>query len=1049
MADANALLDAGALVPPSTKVTKPETVDSVSARSYRHTGLGDRPVVRLTPEKLAQGDDLVMEFLGFEPPTAGTPVAIQRRQALGFPGWALINDPKHARYALELVKEFKKAARRAKSKPGHAYDAFVEIAKRLNKSVAHFLPSFWEEVGREFMQIGNSTFASRAFGKAREAERVHALKVDENLRKDAFLEFALAGCLSNKSLTEYAKDLQVSHKPQDAWTIYRELVVRRTLGGMPPWVSLPKEIPTLLQAAKLDVEKETAAFYAEILESRAMNRAPMGFWKAASKPVKSLAVENPAVAGALLNLIPETNMWSRDEAFQWLDRLHEWGVLPNAWQDVADAARPKGGAAAWLSRWLKLSADLPQRVFDLLRNLAPTLCRDGKPIDVVAEHNWGGLPINLDLLDLALELKVPIQDPKPDAEFELDDWAETDEKVTDRHRDPIHVLQDERFRKKLQDAVPAVAGDADFEMAAEGKTALAEARKNWLTGEVKTALGGGLPGLADALETVTGKTSRQTFLEFPSIYDLMKKIDASKSLACSVRAGLIDEYGWPELDEAVDRLDPKRKGETKVVGAFPNVVVSDGLKAVVVGPGGVVFEHELSVPTGFEFEFGMFLDGELAVMLKKRYTSKLYWSSKPKTKTERYYWGDACVSGATVDMPDGGSFNGEKTIHAGDQEFGMDTESFAYDGEHFWRNAWSDGKSEFREVNPKKGELGRKSMPSFFEDFIEDGFELVTDACELMKFGGFVNNSPLGSKDGMVGGRTRKRKDERQWQGIDGRAWNGTLGDDETFVSGMLDQPGTDDRLIVTSGDNGVRLWSPDGASESSRLNKDSGYNRGQPGNLPLMCWHLFQVRDVKVSKKLRAITDKQAQVLLTAMQADIEASESNDFNDMSFPKTEASVKKWLPALQHARLQRGLIGVIHEAASSANKLASLLKSRDPQGKDAIQVDNKLDALVEPAMNALEVNTGWREKPGLFAHLAAAVDFFTSDEPPESIPAAPSSCSISWTICTNARGKPTGQQNAKRSNGSTFLSTGPTYRSKICPASFVSSAANSAASHRSS
>jgi hypothetical protein len=48
------------------------------------------------------------------------------------------------------ISDFKKAKKRVKSKPGHARDAFVEIAERLGRSVPHLLPSFWEEAGRAF-----------------------------------------------------------------------------------------------------------------------------------------------------------------------------------------------------------------------------------------------------------------------------------------------------------------------------------------------------------------------------------------------------------------------------------------------------------------------------------------------------------------------------------------------------------------------------------------------------------------------------------------------------------------------------------------------------------------------------------------------------------------------------------------------------------------------------------------------------------------------------------------------------------------------------------
>ena len=346
MSKVSSLLEAGALLPAGTKIDPQEPVDPISARRYLHPALGDRPVVRLSADGLAQGDDLVMEFLGFEKPAVNGPLAYRRRQSLGFPGWALIHDPGHARYALEVVKEFKKEARRAKSKPGHAYDGFTAIARQLGRSVANFLPSYWEQVGREFIQIGNNTYGSRAFNKAREAERVHALKVDENLRRDAFLEFALAGCLTNQALTEYGAELQQSHKPEDAWRFFREVCVRRTLGGMPPWATMSKDLKSLITAAKLDVEQETLALLEEIAEAPSMSRASMAFWKAYRKEFKTLAARSDRVAGALLNLVPQGD-WQGTVIWTWLDFLEAWDVLPNLWkQDVAEAARPRGAYLA-------------------------------------------------------------------------------------------------------------------------------------------------------------------------------------------------------------------------------------------------------------------------------------------------------------------------------------------------------------------------------------------------------------------------------------------------------------------------------------------------------------------------------------------------------------------------------------------------------------------------------------------------------------------------------------------------------------------------------
>ena len=425
MAKPEDLLAAGAFLAVAEKLKSNVAVDTVSARVYRHPGLGNRPVVRLTADNLAEGDDLTMEFLGFAAPEVIGPVAQRQRQALGFPEWAIINDPKHARYALELVKEFKKAVRKSKAKPGHGYDAFVEIAKRLGKSVAHFLPSFWEQVGREFIAFDNATYASRAFGKAREAEKVHALKVDESTRQDAFLEFALAGAVSIKALTEYGKELLSTHDPKSAWKFLRELCVRRTLGGMPPWTSMIKDLQPLLKAAKLDQEDEIHSILVEIIDSPAISRAAMGFWDSVSKYVGSLVKKNSHVAGVLLNMIPQTSNWRNNDLWPWLDHLDSWGILSNAWKDkVAEDAQPSGGTAAWLNRLIQKGQRLHQKIFDIVEAAAPRLRKDKEPVQPYSKARWGNrIDGDVDLLDQLLELNIPIEEPPENLSVNLGQWA--------------------------------------------------------------------------------------------------------------------------------------------------------------------------------------------------------------------------------------------------------------------------------------------------------------------------------------------------------------------------------------------------------------------------------------------------------------------------------------------------------------------------------------------------------------------------------------------------------------------------------------------------
>jgi hypothetical protein len=91
------------------------------------------------------------------------------------------------------------------TKPGHARDGFTALAAELEGVAPHFLPSYWEQAGRAFMEQGNLQFAASSFDRARAAERAHGLAVDPRQQADAWLEFALGGALTVKALQATAK----------------------------------------------------------------------------------------------------------------------------------------------------------------------------------------------------------------------------------------------------------------------------------------------------------------------------------------------------------------------------------------------------------------------------------------------------------------------------------------------------------------------------------------------------------------------------------------------------------------------------------------------------------------------------------------------------------------------------------------------------------------------------------------------------------------------------------------------------------------------------
>ncbi|MFO0979663.1 MAG: hypothetical protein U0996_24905 [Planctomycetaceae bacterium] len=1000
MAGPEELLSAGALVSLDQTLSKEQTADTVSARSYRHPALGDRVVVRLAADNLAVGDDLTMEFLGFEAPEVNGPLARRQRQALGFPSWAIINDPKHARYALELVKEFKKAVRRSKAKPGHGYDSFVEIAKRLGKSVAHFLPSFWEQVGREFIALDNATYASRAFGKAREAEKVHALKVDETLRKEAFLEFALAGAVSIKALTEYGRDLAAALEPSEAWMFFRELCIRRTLGGMPPWTSMIKDITPLIKAAKLDVVEETQKIIVDLVESPAISRASFAFWESVSKAMIPLVAGNAHVAGVLLNLIPQTSAW-KSEHCRWLEILNGWGILQNAWKgDVATEAGPVGGTAAWLNRVLQQGGELTQVLFDAVGQMQEKLRHEAVPVAPYYKARWGNRWfVDVDLLDYLLELKISVADPPPELEIPLNEWARLKEKAAkNRPRDPMHLVADSRFAKAFHVALQGVIGDATFEAIAAGKSAMREARREWLLRQIRGVSAFGLPDSETFLDLLESKTTRAIFQEFPEAMPELEKASIVVPLMRTLQTGLMDEYGWPLLESVFEEFKAAGVMAPMVFGQFPYVIVTDRLKAVVLRGNEIVHRAELKIAAGDKLKQLMFIDGDLVVWAGGNYQVSCFWNSDPQPMEGGYLYWDAGIRGVIGDLPDGGSIVGTKIVHRNEKtpppseiDYGL-----RGDGKHWWKESWEYNQStsrsslQLQELDPRTGQLGRKSLPSWFEDFLTEGATLELGSSSLLPVKSGFAKSPLGIQNGLVGFRVRSQSGVVRIEGIDGRAVESKS---TRNYSLLLSQPGSSQFLPIQMeteyrGWKLFRICDPTGEFTGSEVRTGIGaYNRGQVFSVPPIFLHAFEVRDAAASKKLRAITESDVRELLLAENRDVEYFRANGSQAKStsvidkirgdstltraartisenddFKQLDSAIEKLLGPNSDRKLRIGLRGVVIRAGNKERAIATLITRRKEAPADTIVANvHEADSSIEHFIR--KINHGFRAIPG--------------------------------------------------------------------------------------
>lgn len=747
-------------------------VDSVDARIYTHPGM-QREIVRLSPESLTAGEDNAMDLLGFQIKESISKVAIRARQALGFPEWVLIHSPKDVRLALDTAKQMKKAMRQAQSKPGHARDAINAMGATLEKSTPNFLPSFYEEVARGFVNAGNTTIAGTFFGKAREVEQKYALPVDENQRREAFVEFALSGALTNKVMTEYGKTLTKEYGAEVAYENFFDLCVRRTMGGSPPSASLVTDLQKLAKAAKKSVAEEDRRFVNEVFESPALMMAQTKFWESYRAAYIELAAKNPHVKGILLNLFPKPGKDADSFGEFWLGFLRDCAALEALIAEDPDSVpaetRCQGPVTEWWKRlmgmfgeyyWSRVPA--PDSCFELLKEITPRILKEGNPIDV--DNSTG----DADLMDWALELGLTLP---PECEINLGNWADGNPESPYRLRDMAFLSAHPVYSKMLADAVRSVVSDQNFQKVSKGKSGLFEAKKAWLDESVAALSQGHWSAWKDHVGVLANSVSAALFAEFPEHYKQLMESNPVDALKRSLQAGVYEELVWPTYEAAVADLKASTDlsvDEVKVDALFPNAIVYNSKKAIVLGPTGRVLEHDFPFKSKgtYEVNYLRYAGGQLMVCFEHDWETKGYWSGKPKTFFEPSYWRSGYLFSTT--MKDGRLFDGQRAWGPYEHEI-PDTSDFVSDGVNYWvRNGWyNDARLE--EIDPETGEVGRESLPAFFETFASPDHRLNLYASKLIPMPeGLASIVP--TKDGLWGhvARTDITSDETQWFSITG-----------------------------------------------------------------------------------------------------------------------------------------------------------------------------------------------------------------------------------------------------------------------------------------
>lgn len=817
----------------------PDTVPLYSRR-YTHPALPGRAVVRLVRDSLQEVEDLSLAVLGFNA-DGGAEVGHVRMRAIGFPAWPILTDPDNARHALNLVGDLRRADKLAKSKAGPAKELLDELAGRLGQAAPHFLPTFLEEGARIFLRHDNPSYATQFFGKAREAERTHNVPIDEQRHHLALLEFALAGALSAKELTNESKALLNRHSPKDALEMFFTLTIDRIRGGLPPHATLAADLKRLVKAAGADQKEVDERLLTAIIDSPALSKAPGGFWKSYLKPLTRLAMTHSGVRAKLAAMTPGSV-----QAGPWIETLEATGV--------ADELRSgKHDAVDWAQRMCKQvldnwNAEYLHELAEFIRRL--TALRGAK-----VTLNVPGWVLEPDILDALIEVGAELDLPGLTSHRKLrfGHWV-----MDDRRSDLRHLAA-----SPFADAAISGIGDLDFEdhlpelLTHDGTRRLLH---TWvrprLTAE-STAV-----DFTHELERLLPVYSTEGLAEFQDELDEFEsRADLALILANTLREGLLVELGWPALEEAIAEF-----GTDPITFhlCWPAIGVASGLRVIWVEGENRVGDVTLHIPGGKGSAHVRWLrvQGQTCCIHRDAsYDLYLTWESDPTNHLALdrswYAFQDDTVH---FEVP-GGRLLGAGLLRPGDRTLSVEgIESMLSDGTHFWI-----AEKHIKEVDPATGKVGRESLPSGLANLVEqhlrDDWQLDHDSVVWYPAVPGSEGSPLPTAGGMHGWASLHRGDQSLRVFVDGTNWT---------------PPGLHARVAARRpggglwglNANGNLLSHTTGASIAASLTRDS---EAHPLHfLPLAGWHYLRPRDEPASVRLRALEPHLAARILEVTEDEI-----------------------------------------------------------------------------------------------------------------------------------------------------------------------------------
>ncbi|CAM5604805.1 DNA-binding protein OS=Streptomyces cyaneofuscatus OX=66883 GN=G3I52_11020 PE=4 SV=1 [Streptomyces cyaneofuscatus] len=483
----------------------------------------------------------------------------------------------------------------------------------------------------------------------------------------------------------------------------------------------------------------------------------------------------------------------------------------------------------------------------------------------------------------------------------------------------------------------------------------------------------GLPGMQSALNKLSG--FRAVVAEVaPEAVRLLKAHDVVPLLAATLRTGVLDELGWPALDEtyaelaaeaaaASNRNRHHRSERVGVTGAWPALILNTSDRAVVVGPEGVLLRHTLRLPATVDHwrtSAFRYVDGELLVIWWEDGKQRGYWSNRPAEVftvggEQIPRWGGSGASDEVcVPLPGGGRATGGKALHAGDTSL-PPQRAVISDGTGLWRDGHEGRQRVWLEYDPATGTHGRASLPAFLRSGVQDGTRLLTEHCRVLPLQPGLETTPFGT-DGTVLGRWVRRTVTEPGTAApaDGHRIVAGTPDGRTVTLpyplcdagcapvplGALTLPGGSRPVMAlhhrsveahpadTDGTGGT-LWS---VTPDSSGGNDAA---GTPYVPPVSYWHALRPRDERGSAALRAMTDSRAEELIkevaAAVTRHLEAFRAVEeyTGPSSHELCQEAVARVLPEVADVRLLAGVTGLVRNAVDRAVAAVGYLEPPEP------------------------------------------------------------------------------------------------------------------------